>query len=813
MNPSPEMTNQLTGLQRRRWQVRGQVQGVGFRPRVYRLARMYGLSGWVRNDAEGLVIEAQGPAAQLEAFDRALRKDPPPLAVIDTITSYSLAPLEQEGSFRILHSTTALEAAAAAEVTVDTAVCSHCLQEMFDPTNRRYRHALITCTDCGPRFSIVVGIPYDRPNTTMAGFAMCSRCQAEYENPADRRFHAQPIACPDCGPQLRLLDPQGNLLEPQPDQAVSRAAQLLIQGRILAIKATGGYHLAVRADDQDAVLRLRRLKRRDHKPFAIMVRDLDLARRLVYLSEPAQKLMTSPVCPIILAPCTPQAANLVAPAVAPGTHRLGLMLPNTPLQHLLMKELEGPGGVAVLVMTSANYSDEPLVYRDQEALDRLGRAGLCDAILLHDRPIQRPVDDSVILQMEEPAFSSAVGEGGPKTDPSLVPVRRARGYVPRSLAVGAPDSPPGLCVGGELKNTVAIVRAGRAILSQHLGDLTHASAFDHFCQAIGDLCRLFEVRPAWIAHDLHPMYLSTQYARQLSRSWNVPLIPVQHHHAHAAAVLAEHGLDGPVIAIVCDGTGYGPDGSIWGGEILRLDRRDFQRLACLRPIPLAGGDAAAKDTRRCALGLIRNALGPSWRDHPCVRRLLPEPTERQMLIAMLDSSFQCAFSSGAGRYFDGFAALLGLCPFNHFEAQAPLALEAAAWGQPLQAETRLLFDLIPSDGDGPLILDPGPLVRQVLEALEHGQPVAGLAALVHDQLAAALSTAAAWAARRGGLNQVVLSGGVFCNQRLTIHLVRLLRSQGLDVLWHQQVPPNDGGLALGQAAVALARFGAKNSSS
>lgn len=762
-----------TTIARQRWVLNGQVQGVGFRPFVHRLAHRLELTGFVRNDTSGVTIEVQGPAIALEQFATALVRERPALSSFRVVDGGAVAPLADQSSFDIEASESSGKQAASAQVTIDAAVCEDCLAEMFDAADRRHRYGLINCTNCGPRYSIIEQIPYDRPHTTMAGFALCDACADEYGDPSDRRFHAQPTACHACGPRVSLVDAAGRERRGDP---YKEAARLLRGGRAVAIKGLGGFHLAVRADDDKAVARLRKLKHRDHKPFAVMCRSLDAARKIVRLSGAGAELLQSPASPIVLAPRRAGAA--VAPGVAPNNHRIGVMLPNTPIQHLLFAELEP--SIDTLVMTSANLTDEPLVIDNDEAVDRL--CGVCDAMLWHDRPIARCVDDSVMLDF---------GEGQ-----AVLPVRRARGFVPAAIALGASSATNGLCVGGELKNTVAVVRGGEAILSQHLGDLTHTLAHEYFKQAIDDLCGLFEVQPQWIAHDMHPMYLSTVYARALARRWNVPLLPVQHYHAHAAAVLAEHSHDGPALAVVLDGVGYGSDGGIWGGELLLADRVNFQRLAHLRPLRLAGGDAAARDTRRCALALLHQAFGDDFARHPATVRLILDNDERLMLTAMVRSNVNCAQSSGAGRVFDGVAALLGVCEHNHFEAQAAMRLESLATQCDSFDSHETLFSI---DRDQ---IDLSPLVRMLVEAGD----VHELAALLHEQLACAWATVVQQQARRTGVTTVALSGGVFCNQVLTMRLTALLERRGLTVLRHEKVAPNDGGLALGQAAVASARI-------
>lgn len=772
---------------RRRWRIGGRVQGVGFRPFVYRLAADVRVTGFVVNDPAGVIIEAQGPESRLDEFAGRLLRERPALAEIGAVVCEALPPSAGEGEFVIRESY--WEGDVAADVSVDTAVCQECLAEMLDPADRRYRYPLINCTNCGPRYSIIRRIPYDRPNTTMAGFGMCRECEGQYTDPRDRRFHAQPIACHRCGPQVQIVDPAGRTM---PGRPIETAARLLVDGRIVAVKGLGGFHLAVRADREDAVRRLRAMKRRDAKPFALMCADLAQARQLAVISPAAERLMLSPVCPIVLAARRPGAP--VAEAVAPGMHRLGLMLPYTPVQHLLVDELRRrtDGCVPPLVMTSANVSDEPLVIDNEEAVRRLG--GMCDAILWHDRPIERAVDDSVFIDLSD-------GDGAAGQPPALLPVRRARGCVPSSIELPF-DAGDGLCVGGELKNTVAVVRGRRAILSHHLGDLAHPAAYDGFHKALCDMQGLFAANPAWVAHDLHPMYLSTAAATKIAAHMGMEPIGVQHHHAHAAAVMCEHGIAGPVLAVVCDGTGYGADGTIWGGELLAADLCGFRRLASLLPMRLAGGDAAARDCRRAALGALELAFGGALAELPVVRRLLPDAGERAFLLEMMRNNVNCPVSSGSGRFFDAVAAILGVCLRNSYEAQAGMMLEALAAAAPSGPDEGL-YGLV--ERDGLLRVDLRPLVIAIAARREAGEDAVRLAALFHREFAAAWEAAVLRAARETSLDTVVLSGGVFCNAALTAELIARLRAAGLRVLRHRLVPPNDGGLALGQAAVAAAR--------
>lgn len=774
---------------RRRWHATGQVQGVGFRPFVYRLASELQLTGTVRNDATGLTVEAQGPADALATFGQRLVDDAPALARIDHVESTDLPPVEDERAFGI--QTTGEQPAGRADVTVDTAVCDACRAEMLDKADRRHAYGLINCTNCGPRYSIIREAPYDRPNTTMASFAMCPACEAEYTDPTDRRFHAQPIACPGCGPQVSLVDPAGERLSGQP---IVGAVTLLQAGRIVAIKGLGGFHLACRADSAQAVERLRQLKQRDAKPLAVMCADVAMAGQLVELSDAGRAALQSPAAPIVLGIRRPEAR--VADAVAPGLDRLGVMLAYTPIHHLL-HHVGGPG-LGPLVMTSANLSDEPLVIDNDEAVERLGP--MCDALLWHDRPIERAVDDSVMID---------AGAGPP------LPVRRARGHVPRALPLPTAAPMPGLCMGGDLKATVAAVRGADAVLSQHLGDLEHPLAYRYHQRACDDLQRLFGVEPRWIACDRHPAYLSRRRARETADRLGVEMLDVQHHHAHAASLMAELGRTEPMLAIVCDGVGYGDDGTMWGGELLLAHLTGYRRLARLRPLRLPGGDAAAKDIRRCGLALLAAAYGAGWADRPTARRLIGDDDERSMLASMIDRDVHCATSSAAGRVFDGIAALLSVCDRNRFEAESGMRLEAIARqaGADTVDTTDALFTLESNAGandDAALIeIDLSPLVRHVCDRLEAGptadpQQVGRLVALFHDQLAAAWAEAAARAVEQTGITTVGLSGGVMNNQVLAGRLAAYLNQRELTTVRHTIVPAGDGGLALGQAAVVVA---------
>jgi hydrogenase maturation protein HypF len=772
---SPHLAANETEL--RAWRIQGQVQGVGFRPFVYRLATELGLSGAVGNDASGVTLEAWGELGALDALERRIVSDAPALARIDRMERVrcdGAAPAARP--FRIVESDHT--PAERGRVTVDAAVCDDCLREMRDAADRRFRHALVNCTNCGPRFTIVRDLPYDRPLTTMAGFPMCRPCAEEYADPGDRRFHAQPTCCPTCGPRLGLIRPDGSALRGDPIEA---AAALLRQGRVLAMKGLGGYHLVADATSEAAVGRLRRGKRRDYKPFAVMVRALVDAERIVRLSEAARGLLASPVSPIVLAPRRDETgADAVAPSVAPGCHRLGIMLPYTPMQHLLFDEGLGP-----LVMTSANLSDDPLISDDADARARL--AEICDALLLHDRPIERAVDDSIVI---DAPFG-------------ILPIRRARGLVPTPLTLPVPAREPGLCVGGELKGAVTVVRGDQAVLGHHLGDLTYTLAYERFERTIEDLLRLFDVAPRWVACDAHPGYLSHQHARRLAAERDLELITVQHHHAHLAALLAEHGRIEPIVGLIRDGVGYGADGSAWGGEVMVGDLAGYERVGHMRPLRLPGGDAAARRTGRCAASWIFDTLGAEAFDGSLAARLLEYETERDAVRSMLEHDLNCPPSSGMGRLFDAAAALLDLCAYNHFEAMSGMSLEAAA----IRAAERPSgggFVLLrePAAPMGPFQLDHAPLLRRLLDGLETGADAGALSWLFHDALADGLARAAIRVATERGLTAVGVSGGVFCNTLLTELVRERVEQAGLEVLAHASVPPNDGGIAYGQAGVA-----------
>jgi hydrogenase maturation protein HypF len=744
-------------LERRRLRVAGLVQGVGFRPFVHRLAQRHRLGGFVLNDGSGVVIEIEGEARALDAFIESLRAEAPALAAVESVTAGLVSP-RGDREFTIAASDSG---PGAARIAADTAICDDCLRELFDPSDRRYRYPFLNCTQCGPRFTIVRTVPYDRPNTTMAGFALCTDCRREYEDPRDRRFHAEPIACPACGPRLSMR--------------LEEAVALLREGGILAVKGLGGWHLACDASSDRAVARLRARKQRDEKPFAVMAGDPwapggcpwaphRVPRRadpqeLAVIGPAERELLRSRERPIVLLRRRPGAP--VAESVAPGTPWLGLMLPYTPLHHLLVAD----AGRA-LVMTSGNRSDEPIAVEDEEARDRLG--GIADAFLGHNRPIHRRCEDSVVRPLPRGAGDS-VGAPG-------FPVRRSRGHAPKPLALPLSAPAPLVAAGAELKSTFCVARGAEAFLSPHLGDLDSEPAYRAFRADLALYLEMLAVEPELVACDLHPEYLATKWAR----AQDAELIEVQHHHAHAAACLAEHGEAGPALALVFDGTGYGTDGTLWGGELLRCDLREFERVAHLEPVPLPGGEAAIREPWRMA-AMYLELLGR------------PVPFERWKVVRE-SLKANAPFSSGMGRLFDAVAALLGVRELVSYEGQAAIELELLAGDT--QAEP---YGCEAADGR----IAGADLVRAVQDDLEVGRPREQIAAAFHEGVAAAAAAACQAATEP---RTVVLSGGSFQNLRLLGSARRRLEQLGFRVLSHRLVPPNDGGISYGQAAIAARRM-------
>ncbi len=774
--------------------VEGVVQGVGFRPFVHRLASRHGLSGWVRNDTGGVLVEAEGEATSLESFLRELAEQPPPLAVVERVSTEPLDATGQPG-FRIEGSALrpALPADTDAEALVppDAAPCEACLAELSDPGDRRYRYPFINCTDCGPRFTIVRGTPYDRPLTTMAAFEMCADCRREYDDPASRRFHAEPNACPACGPQLRLLDPAGQPATGTAD-AVAAAATALAEGMILAVKGVGGYQLACRADDQRLVAALRAGKGREEKPFALMAPDIVALEQLVELTTSAAALATAPERPIVIAPRRPGAH--VAEAVAPGLGELGVMLPPTPLHHLLAADT----GIT-LVMTSGNLGGEPIEIDDAQALRRLG--AVADVLLVHDRPIASRADDSVVrvLGTSEAADVSPAGSASrpaPLRAPALV-IRRARGEVPRSIGLPLP-APPLLACGAELKSTFCLARGSRAWVGPHVGDLRTFATLSSFREGVAHFEALFGLEPAVVVHDAHPDYLSSGYARGRE---GVELVEVQHHHAHFAAVLAEHGLSGPAVGAVYDGAGLGDDGTIWGGELLAGELGRARRVGHLRPVALPGGDAAAREPWRMACSWLA-AAGDGVPRLPGAAAGRIAPERWRQVCELVRTGVASPPTSSVGRLFDAVAALCGIRLESAEEGLAAMELEAAA-----DAAERRSYPLALDAGEM-LCLDARETVRAIEEDLARGASPALVSARFHNALAGATARALAMLAEREGVRAVVLAGGVFQNRLLVERCLQQLRARGLSVLLPRALPPNDGAISYGQAAVAAARLSA-----
>jgi hydrogenase maturation protein HypF len=748
--------------------VTGTVQGVGFRPFVYRIAVELGLTGSVANDSRGVIIDVSGSAAALDRFAGRLVAELPPLAHIESLDITPVDEPSGASAFTIVDSRA--EGAPAVAVSVDVATCADCTRELLDPADRRFDYPFINCTNCGPRYTIIVSIPYDRPSTTMAGFVLCDACRAEYTDPANRRFHAEPVCCPVCGPQLSLLSADGDPLA-KADDALDQTVALLAAGKVLAIKGLGGYHLSVDAANPEAVAELRRRKARDDKPFAVMVRDLDEARRVAHVSPAAEAELGSVRRPIVLVPRRED--STLAPRIAPRLPELGLMLPYTPLHTLLLHRFGGP-----LVMTSGNLSDEPIAHDDADALARLGP--MVDAILTHDRPIHIRCDDSVV-----------------RARPAGKPVqmlRRSRGYAPAPIPLARPTLHQVLAVGAELKNTVTVAKGTNLIASHHIGDLEHLAAYRSFLQAVGHLCDLTGVVPEVVAHDLHPEYLSSKFAAEL----DLPAVGVQHHHAHIASCLAEHGRDDRVLGIAFDGTGMGTDGVIWGGEFLVADLESYERVGHLAAVALPGGVRAIREPWRMALAWARTALGREEAER--YGRSVDERWPSILSIVEREDSLR---TTSAGRLFDGVAALLGIRPTVTYEAQAAIELEAAAAREPLDPALAGGWDAVVTTGeDGLQVLDPSPLVAQVVAERDRGTPIPVVAAAFHAALGRAVASLAAELAEAARLRTVALSGGVFQNARLTEIVERELTASGVDVLVHSRVPPNDGGVSIGQAAVA-----------
>lgn len=760
---APESATELAARIRFRLLVRGAVQGVGFRPFVYQHAQALGLKGWVGNSAQGVTVEVEGHRDCIASLMCAIREAPPPNA---SVTALETCEIEPRGdTVFAVHASEAV-GPRSAEVLPDLATCEDCLRELFDPADRRHLYPFINCTHCGPRYSIIEGIPYDRTRTSMRHFPMCPACRTEYENPADRRFHAEPNACPACGPRLVLWNPAGDILCCEHDALIA-AAVAIREGRIVAVKGIGGFHLVADARDEDSVQRLRARKSRVEKPFAVMFPTLEEVAASCRISSVAETLLTGPARPIVL---LQRIGGSVARAVAPRNPWLGALLPYTPLHHLLMRELDFP-----VVATSGNVTDEPIVTDETEALARL--AGIADLFLVHDRPIVRPVDDSVARVV---------------CDRALI-LRRSRGYA--SALIAASDLPAGiLAVGGHLKTTVALTQTRGAVLSQHIGNLETGEARTAHARAITDAVGLHAVQPRLVVRDLHPDYPSSHAAE----ATGLPVIRVQHHLAHVVACMAEQGVAPPVLGVAWDGTGFGSDGTTWGGEFLRVTEKGWRRVAHLRPFRLPGGEAAAREPRRAALGLLFEAFG----DDAFIQNDLPpvatfSHVELKVLRTMLAGGVNAPWTTSAGRLFDAFAAFVGLRQRASYEGQAAAEFEGAAEGSTsgrrYDLPVRMALDEAPL-----LIVDWKPALEAALADFRAGAGPGEVSEALHNGLAGAIAEVA----RQIGERLVVLSGGCFQNARLTESTVAALRAVGCEPIWHRRVPPNDGGIALGQAVWA-----------
>jgi len=768
--------------------VTGVVQGVGYRPFVYSLAHRLGIAGWVNNASDGVWCLAEGPAPALDAFERALAEDAPPMAVVTAVVAEDVE-FEGHESFAIVASRA--EQGAMTLVSPDIATCDACRTELADPDDRRYRYPFINCTNCGPRFTIIEDVPYDRPMTTMRDFPMCPECAAEYADPADRRFHAQPDACFVCGPRIYLnadeapddwrWTPEVQTV-PRPhrerlaelgrsDAILAAAVDLLRSGRIVAVKGLGGFQLACDATNETAVARLRERKRRWGKPLAVMLGSVDEARAVCEVSEEEAALLASPAAPIVL--LRMRSAGRLAPSIAPGLRECGVMLAYTPLHHLLLDAVGRP-----LVMTSGNLSEEPIATGNEEAIERL--SSIADAFLMHDRDICARYDDSV----------TRIGPTG------LEFIRRARGYAPFPLELPFTSDVDIVALGPEQKNTVTLVRGSHAFVSQHIGDMENAETFTAFEHTIESFSTLFRVRPQIVAHDLHPEYLATKHAPSLG----LPMVGVQHHHAHITSVMAEHAERGPVIGIALDGTGYGPDGTIWGGEVLLATWGSFERLGHLAYLPMPGGAAAIRRPARMALGAL---AASGLLEHPGaapLRERLAEG-EEAALLRMIERGINTPMTSSAGRLFDAVAALAGVRDDARYEAQAAIELEALA-----DDNEREGYAFAVAGGDGePLVLDSATVLAAVVDDVASGVPAPLISARFHNAVVRAVVDASARTAKRTGVDTVALAGGVFMNRLVLGGVVRGLADAGLTPLTHIRLPANDGGVSYGQAVVAWAR--------
>ena len=765
----PEKEGALTTSAGVRVKISGIVQGVGFRPYIYTLAKKLGLTGWVRNNSRGVEIEAFGELDKLHQFIDLISIDKPPRSRIDSFTEETL-PFQTYSSFTILESETI--SGEFLPVSPDLAVCEDCRNELLNPSDRRYRYPFINCTNCGPRFTIIKGIPYDRPNTTMATFKMCPDCQREYDDPADRRFHAQPIACPICGPHLEWFDSSGAKLEG--DAALQQAREFIKHGKIVAVKGLGGYHLACDATNAEAVQLLRQRKKRSDKAFALMAPNLDTIRKYCEVNEDEKKFLGDATAPIVLLDRLKSSPLPIE--IAPGQSTLGFMLPYTPL-HILLCEPE-IGYPDSLVMTSGNHSDEPIIFKDESLVTNLG--GIADGFLTHNREIETRVDDSVIREFHNQPYQ----------------IRRSRGFAPDVLPLPG-KLPSVLAIGAELKNTFCLTRDDKAFISHYIGDMENLETFNALTGGVEHYKRLFTVTPALLACDLHPDYLASKYAASLSSETNLPLVRVQHHHAHIASCMAEHCLDvgEQVIGLSFDGTGYGDDGKIWGSEILICGYAAYERVYHLPYVPQPTGDGATKHVARMALSILA-ANDLAWdEDLPPVKHLCAD--ERSMLDSIIKHRINAPLTCSMGRLFDAVSSIIGVCQYASYEGQAAIELEMVAdpsihstYGFNINQETIEIHNLL----------------KDIIADLRHGLPQAQIAAKFHNTIAAISLETAMKVKDRTGLNRVALSGGVWQNIFLLDRTIELLHDKGFEVLIHRKLPPNDGCISYGQAVVAAVQM-------
>jgi len=757
---------------RKKITVQGQVQGIGFRPFVYRVAAGLRLTGFVYNYTQGVIIEIQGSEGDTEKFIDRLKQGGReiPLLKIISIDIIAIARIADEKFFEIRQS--AIRGPVSAEITADIATCKDCLSELFDKNDFRYHYPFINCTNCGPRYSIIKSIPYDRPNTTMANFSMCSQCKEQYDNVEDRRFHAQPVACPICGPKIKLCDNKGKKIEDNSDKAISETVRFLLAGKIVAIKGLGGFHLACDGENDEAVKTLRQRKMRDYKPFAMMVADMDKIQQFAYVDKTAEEILQSPKAPIVL--LAKKEPNTIATSVAEGVNTFGFMLPYTPLHRLILARQINGRELNALIMTSGNIADEPLICNDNEALEKL--SSVADAFLMHDREIFRQVDDSVSHIIRNEA----------------VLLRRSRGFVPQAFVSKISASADIFAAGADLKNTFCFVKQNRFILSEHIGDMADASVYKHWMQSIEHLKKLLEVNPSIIACDMHPNYLSSQYARKLKKD---RLVEIQHHWAHIASVLAEHGIDEKVIGIVADGTGYGTDSAIWGCECLIASLDGFVRFGHLSYWPLAGGDSAAKEAIRPIIGLIKkyNLSIPD----AVLDGIEPDRKKRAAIGQQIEKKINTVSTSSLGRLFDAVSAFCGLGSFNHFEAQLPMALEAIA-----DRKTRQTYDFELKRENGTITVEIGDMLKGIITDRTDKIDKEVISAKFHNTIAEFFFALAKQARTKTGIKTAAVSGGVFCNRFLSERLIELLQKDGFNVLFNRLVPANDGGISLGQAMIA-----------